>query len=94
LPVQYYLDGDQIALCLGHYQVPNQAVTHTVAAFSADAIEPTTSQGWTVQVVGTVAPQPVGRPNDCGQSAPGPIVHLTPAIIAGQRLHLCPFLWR
>ena len=94
LPVQYYLDGDRIALCLGHYQVPGQAVADTVAAFSADAIEPTTSQGWTVQIVGKVAPQPVGRPSDCGEPAPGQIVHLTPAIIAGQRLHLCPFLSR
>lgn len=91
--VQYYLDGDQIALCLGHYRVPSQAISNTVTAFSADAMEPTTSQGWTVQVLGTVATlQPIGVPTDCGQPIAGQLVHLTPATIAGQRLHLCPFL--
>jgi hypothetical protein len=93
LPVQYYLDGDKIALCLGHYQVPGQAVTNTVAAFVADAIDTTTSQGWAVQVLGKVAPpQWMNGPGDCGQHAGGQVIHLAPATIAGQRLHLCPFL--
>jgi hypothetical protein len=93
LPVQYYLDGDQIALCLGQYRVPSQSVSNTVTAFSAEAIDPTSSQGWTVQIVGTVAAsQPIGVPTDCGQPTAGQVVHLAPATIAGQRLHLCPFL--
>jgi hypothetical protein len=95
LPVQYYLDGDRIALCLGHYQVPSHAVTNTVAAFVADTIDTATSQGWAVQVLGKVAPpQSVNGPGDCGQHAGGQVVHLAPASIAGQRLHLCPFLSR
>jgi hypothetical protein len=93
LPVQYYLDGDKIALCLGHYQVPSQAVTNTVAAFVADAIDTTTSQGWAVQVLGKVAsPQSMNGPSDCGHQTGGQVIHLAPATIAGQRLHLCPFL--
>jgi len=93
LPVQYYLDADQIALCLGHNHVPSRAVTNTVAAFSTDAIDATTSQGWSVQIVGTLAPpQPIGVTTDCGQPTAGQIVHLAPATMAGQRLHLCPFL--
>src|SRR6516164_3105964 len=93
LPVQYYLDGDKVALCLGHYEVPRQAITNTVAAFVADAIDTTTSQGWAVQVLGKVAPpQSMNGPGDCGQHAGGQVIHLVPATIAGQRLHLCPFL--
>jgi hypothetical protein len=94
VPVQYYLDGNKIALCLGHYQVPGQAVANTVAAFAADAIDTSTSQGWAVQVLGRVAtPQPMNGPSECGQHAGGQVIHLTPATIAGQRLHLCPFLF-
>ena len=93
LPVQYYLDGDKIALCVGHYQVPGQSITDTVAAFAADAIDTSTSQGWAVQVLGKLAPpQSMSGPNECGQRAGGQVIHLTPATIAGQRLHLCPFL--
>ena len=95
LPVQYYLAGDRIALCLGHYPVPSQAVANTVAAFAADAIDTATSQGWAVQVLGKLAPpQSMDRPSDCGQHAGGQVIHLAPATIAGQRLHLCPFLFR
>jgi hypothetical protein len=95
LPVQYYLDGDRIALCLGHYPVPGQAVADTVAAFVADAIDTTTSQGWAVQVLGKMAPhRSMNGPNDCGQQAGGQVIHLAPATIAGQRLHLSPFLVR
>jgi hypothetical protein len=93
LPVQYYLDGDKIALCVGHYQVPGQSITDTVAAFAADAIDTSTSQGWAVQVLGKLAPpQSMSGPSECGQRAGGQVIHLTPATIAGQRLHLCPFL--
>ena len=95
VPVQYYLDGNKIALCLGHYQVPGQAVANTVVAFAADAIDTSTSQGWAVQVLGRLAPpQSMSRPSECGQRAGGQVIHLTPATIAGQRLHLCPFLSR
>jgi hypothetical protein len=95
LPVQYYLDGDKIALCLGHYHVPGHSITNTVAAFAADAIDTSTAQGWAVQVLGKLAPsQWMNGPGECGQPAGGQVIHLTPATIAGQRLHLCPFLSR
>jgi hypothetical protein len=95
LPVQYYLDAARIALCLGHYQVPAHATDNTVAAFAVDAIDTTTSQGWAVQVLGKVAPpRSMKGLSDCGQQAGGQVIHLAPATIAGQRLHLCPFLFR
>jgi hypothetical protein len=81
-------------LCLGHYEVPRQAITNTVAAFVADAIDTTTSQGWAVQILGKVTPpRSMNAPGECGQPAAGQVVHLAPATIAGQRLHLCPLLW-
>ena len=93
LPVQYYVDDDLIAICLGHHQVPPTAITGTVAAFSVDNFTGPLSRGWTVNILGLVQPpEPVGVPTDCGQPTAGQIVHLRPDTIAGQRIWLCPFL--
>jgi hypothetical protein len=48
VPVQYYVDSDLIAICLGHYQVPTGTINNAVAAFGVDnlANQPL-SPGWT-----------------------------------------------
>jgi hypothetical protein len=93
LPVQYYVDGDEIAICLGHYVIPEQSVNDAIVAFGVDAIDPTSRAGWTVQVRGIVrCPHTIGVPTDCGQPSAGQIVHLEPQILEGQRVQLCPFL--
>jgi Pyridoxamine 5'-phosphate oxidase len=93
LPVQYYFDGDRLAICLGHHKVPHQAVDDTVVAFAADAIDAISRTGWTVQVQGTARlPAPVGVPTDCGQSPAGQVVYLSAVTIAGHRIRLCPLI--
>jgi len=93
LPVQYYLDGDAVAICLGHHDVPYQSIDGTVAAFAVDSLDKTSSSGWAVHCLGTLRPRGrKGTPDDCGQPAAGQVVHFTPAIIAGHRVQLCPFL--
>jgi hypothetical protein len=93
LPVQYYVDGDELAICLGHYAIPERSVNDAVVAFGADAIDPNSRAGWAVQVQGTTrVPRPLGVPVDCGQPTAGQIVHLAPTTIEGQRVRLCPFM--
>jgi len=52
LPVQYYLDGGRLAVCLGHHALPERALDETIIAFAADSIDPVTRSGWAVQVQG------------------------------------------
>ncbi|MFI5042486.1 MAG: pyridoxamine 5'-phosphate oxidase family protein [Acidimicrobiales bacterium] len=93
LPVQYYVDGEDLAICLGHHEIPHQAVDGTVVAFAADSIDAPTRVGWTVQVLGiTRVPRPIGMPTDCGQPIVGQIVHLRPAKVTGFSIRLCPFV--
>jgi hypothetical protein len=92
LPVQYYLDGRTLAVCLGHRKLPERAL-NAVVAFAADAIDPRTRSGWSVQVQGQSAThrQP-GIGSDCGWPADGQVVQIEPATISGYRVHLCPFI--
>lgn len=91
LPVQYYLDGGDIAICLGHH--PLNVIDPIVVAFAVDAIDTASWNGWTVQIQGSLTPLgAMGRPADCGQPAAGQVVHLAPLEISGYRLQLCPFL--
>jgi hypothetical protein len=93
LPVQYYVDGDELAVCLGHHQIPAASINDVIVAFEADAIDQRTRSGWAVQVQGTSRlPQPIGVPTDCGQPPAGRIAHLAPAHIQGQQIRLCPFI--
>lgn len=93
LPVQYHVDEDRIALCVGNHDVPWQAVTGTVAAFSVVSAGSPFSPGWWVHVLGTLRPpERPGDPVDCGQPRPGEIVHMTPSVVDGKRLQLCPLL--
>ena len=57
LPVQYYLDGRRLAVCLGHHQLPDRALNDVIIAFAADAIDPVDPVG----LVGSGS-GPVGDP--------------------------------
>jgi nitroimidazol reductase NimA-like FMN-containing flavoprotein (pyridoxamine 5'-phosphate oxidase superfamily) len=93
LPVQYYLEGDELAACLGHYTVPLVAVDDVVVAFAADHIGPGDRAGWSVQVQGLASiPKHLSVPVDCGQPTAGQIIRIAPVNITGHRIQLCPFV--
>jgi Pyridoxamine 5'-phosphate oxidase len=93
LPVQYYLDGRTLAICLGQHRIPTKSVEDTVVAFAADAVNSSSQSGWTVQAQGVAhLPASNGIPRDCGQPAAGPVVHVDPVTVTGYRFNLCPFL--
>ena len=93
LPVQYYVEGDSLAICLGHFRAADRSIDNSVAAFGVDAIDLGSWSGLSVQVLGTLSRQPVpGAASDCGQPGAGQVVWLTPATVDGHRLNLCPFL--
>jgi len=94
LPVQYYLDDDTIAICLGSFRVPERSGHGVVIAFLADDIDPVLRRGWSVQAVGRVTfdYQDIGVPTDCGEPTAGQILSLEPNVLSGHWLHLCP--WR
>jgi hypothetical protein len=92
LPVQYHLDGRTLAVCVGHRELPERAL-NTVVAFAADAIDPLTRSGWSVQVQGRSAvPHQAGTGKDCGWTAAGQVVRIDPAAISGFRMRLCPVI--
>ena len=92
LPVQYYLDGRTLAVCLGHRELPERAL-NTVVAFAADAIDPATRSGWSVQVQGRSAiPRQPRIDTDCGWLTAGQIVQIEPVTVSGYRMHLCPLI--
>jgi hypothetical protein len=55
LPVQFYLDGRKLAVCLEHRELPELSVSSTVVAFAADSIDATTRSGWSVSVQVTIS---------------------------------------
>lgn len=93
LPVQYYLDRRRLAVCLGHHAPPERALDETIIAFAADAIDPVTRAGWSVQVQGrSVIPRGLRIDTDCGWPAAAQVVEIEPGMISGHRMHLCPFI--
>jgi hypothetical protein len=94
LPVQYYLDGRWLAVCLGHHALPEQALDETIVAFAADSIDPVTRSGWSVQVQGrSVIPRGLRIDTDCGwPAASAQVVAIEPGKISGHQMHLCPFI--
>jgi nitroimidazol reductase NimA-like FMN-containing flavoprotein (pyridoxamine 5'-phosphate oxidase superfamily) len=93
VPVQYYLDGHRLAVCLGHRELPERSLDETVIAFAADSIDPVTKSGWWVQVQGrSVILRGLRIATDCGWPAAAQIVEIEPRTIIGQRMHLCPFI--
>jgi Pyridoxamine 5'-phosphate oxidase len=93
LPVQYYLDGRRLAVCLGHHTLPERALDGTIIAFAADSIDPVTRSGWLVHVQGkSVFLSGLRIDTDCGSPAAAQVVEIEPGKISGHRMHLCPFI--
>ena len=94
LPVQYYLDGRKLAVCLGHHEIPERDLDDAIIAFAADAVDPVTRSGWSVQVQGrSVIPHGLRIDADCGwPAAAAQVVEIEPGKISGHRMHLCPFI--
>jgi Pyridoxamine 5'-phosphate oxidase len=93
MPVQYYLDGRRLAVCLGHRELPERSLDETVVAFAADSIDPVSRAGWWVQVQGrSVIPRGLRIGTDCGWPAAAQVLEIKPGTISGHRMHLCPFI--
>ena len=93
LPVQYYVSGHRLAVCLGHHSIPARSLNETIIAFAADAIDPAARSGWSVQIQGRSSlPRLGGFDRDCGQPAAGQIVDIEPGTITGHYVHMCPFI--
>jgi pyridoxamine 5'-phosphate oxidase-like protein len=93
VPVQYYLDGRRLAVCLGHHGLPERSLDEAIIAFGADSIDTVTRSGWSVQVQGrSVIPRGLRIDTDCGWPAAAQIVEIEPGRIRGHRMHLCPFI--
>jgi Pyridoxamine 5'-phosphate oxidase len=92
LPVQYYLDGHTLAVCLGHREIPEQSLD-TIVAFAADAIDPVARSGWTVQIQGrSTIPRQLGVALSCGWPPAGQVVCIKPGTVTGYWIRLCPFV--
>ena len=93
LPVQYYVTGHRLAVCLGHHTIPRRSLNETIIAFTTDAIDPATRSGWSVQIQGRSSiPGLDGFDTDCDQPTAGQIVEIEPGTITGYHVHLCPFI--
>jgi Pyridoxamine 5'-phosphate oxidase len=93
VPVQYYLNGRRLAVCLGHLELPERSLDETIIAFAADSIDPVARSGWSVQVQGrSVIPRELRIGTDCGWPAAAQVVGIEPGTISGHRIHLCPFI--
>jgi uncharacterized protein len=90
LPVQYYVNGGEIAACLGRNRVQLDALDNVVVAFATDSIGIDAS-GWTVQVLGLASARlPAKAPAGRVQPDHGPIVDIAPKRITGCRVELHP----
>ncbi|MGZ4433640.1 MAG: pyridoxamine 5'-phosphate oxidase family protein [Trebonia sp.] len=93
LPAQYYVTGHRLAVCLGHHAIPDRSLNHSVVAFTADAIDPATRSGWSVQIQGkSFIPRGDGFDTSCGQPTAGQLVEIEPATLTGYYVHLCPLI--
>ena len=94
LPVQYYLDGRRLAVCLGHHRLPERALDEAVIAFAADSIDPVDQVGLVSPGTGrSVISRGLRIDTACGwPSSPAQVVEIEPGKISGHRMHLCPFI--
>ena len=82
-----------LAICLGITKSPSGRLNDVIIAFAADAIDPATRSGWSVQVQGrSMIPRRLGVDIDCGRPTAGQVVQIEPGIISGHRMRLCPFI--
>ena len=93
LPVQYYVTGHRLTVCLGHHSIPARSLNETIIAFTAGAIDPAARSGWSVQIQGrSSVPGLDGLDTACGQPTAGQIAEIEPGTITGYYVHLCPFI--
>lgn len=93
LPVQYYVTGRRLAACLGHHAIPDHSLDDAIIAFAADAIDPATRSGWSVQIQGrSFIPRREGFDSSCGEPAAGQLVEIEPGTVSGYYVHPCPFV--
>ncbi len=61
--IEYCVTGDELALCLGHYDIPASSIARAVIGFTTDFIDDATHEGWTVHVQGVtrLATRPTPR---------------------------------
>lgn len=82
MPVNFVLDGDQVAIHTAADSTLAAAVRGAVVAFQADAIDPVALTGWWVTVVGRA--RLVSVPGEATGPSLRPWVHLT----NGQYIHI------
>jgi len=92
VPVQYYLSGQRLAVCLGHQQIPERALDQTVIAFTADAIDSVARSGWVVQVQGHAGIAGPRFGNECGYPAAAQLVEIIPHVLTGYYMDVCPII--
>jgi Pyridoxamine 5'-phosphate oxidase len=93
LPVQYYVTGHRLAVCLGHHAIPDRSLNHAVIAFTADAIDSATTSGWSVQIQGeSLISRGDGFDTGCGEPTAGQLVEIEPATVTGYFVRLCPVI--
>jgi nitroimidazol reductase NimA-like FMN-containing flavoprotein (pyridoxamine 5'-phosphate oxidase superfamily) len=92
VPVEYCIDRNELAICLGERRMSERSLNNAVVGFATDSIDSASHTGWTVQVQGRARlAQPDAAATECGQHASGQIVYITPHTISGRSLQLCPF---
>lgn len=93
LPVQYYITGRRLAACLGHRAVPERSLNDAIIAFNADAIDPATRTGWSVQVQGRATVfSPDGFDTAYGHPTAGQLIEIHSSTITGFHVDLCPLI--
>jgi hypothetical protein len=93
LPVQYFLAARRLAVCLGHHAIPERSLHGAVIAFTADAIDPATRSGWSVQIQGrSFIPRRDGFDTACDQPTAAQLVEIEPSTVSGYYVRPCPFI--
>jgi hypothetical protein len=89
LPVHFHADGFDLVIRLGNGTASDRSLDHAVVAFAADAVDPDSGIGWTVQVQGmTYVEKEVDPQVDRDEHGAERIVRLMPAILSGHRVQL------
>jgi len=92
LPVHYYVEEDEIVLCLGHYEVPLDVLDGDCIGLAVDEMDVESSGGWSVQVRAmAIAPGSLELPARCGGIQAGQLLRIRPESVVGYHMDLCPF---